>query len=493
MTDPTRPGGHGRLRWVPVGLTSIAEASWIAVLSGLIDGSAHRGPGLGLGPLVPIVVAGVVLARYGMRRLGGRWPVAGLALTGAACFAGIVAAPVVAGTLRWLGFGVDPGAAALDPGGVVAGLAALRGFAHAGLPLDGRRLDRLLVGGIVTIALAALAGGLLPAPFHEAFLAEATRDGLVFAAAAVLALSLARLTAAGSGTGADWPRNPVWLAMVVTVVGAILLAAIPIARLVGPVIEVIAGVALGPILIVGLVAGWSRRTALLIVRVLLVGGVVLLLIAALSGHDITTPLPQGLPGDVAGAPTGTAEPVVVIGLGALVALGAVAVLLLIRAWMASIPSDAGAELDTRTIDRGPAAGAGVRARARMSLRGAPRDAVAAYRALLRDLERRPGVRRQPAESPQEHARRLRAGGIGSLSLDLLAADYALARFGSVGLSPAEDRRGVRRWRRLRRDLRPDAPRSAAEGGPALEEPLGVEALDADDLPSLGRAPDDREA
>ena len=492
MTGPRRTVGQGRLRWVPVGLAAVAEASWIAVLGGLIDGIAHRGPSLGLGPLVPIVLGGIVLARYGMPRLRGRWPVTGLALASAASVAGVLAAPAVRVALGAAVSGVDPAAAALDPGGVVAGLAVLRGFAHAGLPLDGRRLDRLLVGGIVTIALAALVGGLLPAPFRDPFLAEATSDGLVFAATAVLALSLARLTAAGTGTGADWPRNPVWLATVVTVIALILLAAIPIARVVGPIVEIVAGVALGPILIVGLVAGWSRRTALLIVRVLLVGGVVILLIAALSGHGVTTPLPQGAQGDATSAPSGSADPLVLLGLGALAALGGVAVLLLIRAWMGSIPSDKGAELDTRSIDRGPVAGAAARPRTLLSFRRAPRDAVAAYRALLHDLDRIPGIRRDAAESPQEHARRLRTQGGGNLGLDLLAADYALARFGSVALSSAEDRRGVRRWRRLRRELRP-APRSAAEGGPPLEQPLRIEALDPDDLPTLGRAPDDREA
>jgi hypothetical protein len=62
------------------------------------------------------------------------------------------------------------------------------------------------------------------------------------------------------------------------------------------------------------------------------------------------------------------------------------------------------------------------------------------------------VRRDPSETPAEHARRLRGDGVGALSLDLLAADYALARFGGLGLGEREDRRAVGRWRQLRTRL-----------------------------------------
>jgi hypothetical protein len=44
-----------------------------------------------------------------------------------------------------------------------------------------------------------------------------------------------------------------------------------------------------------------------------------------------------------------------------------------------------------------------------------------------------------------------------LSLDLLAADYALARYGGVDLPPREDVKAVSRWRSLRRRLRAPRP------------------------------------
>ena len=83
---------------------------------------------------------------------------------------------------------------------------------------------------------------------------------------------------------------------------------------------------------------------------------------------------------------------------------------------------------------------------------APVDAVAAYRALLDDLDGRPPVAREPGETPAEHARRLRAAGHGGLGLDLLAADYGLVRFGGAALTPAETRRALGRAERLRQVL-----------------------------------------
>ena len=46
-----------------------------------------------------------------------------------------------------------------------------------------------------------------------------------------------------------------------------------------------------------------------------------------------------------------------------------------------------------------------------------------------------------------------------LALNLLAADYGLAEFGAVELTPTENRRAVGRWRLLRRQLQatPEEP------------------------------------
>ena len=93
----------------------------------------------------------------------------------------------------------------------------------------------------------------------------------------------------------------------------------------------------------------------------------------------------------------------------------------------------------------------------------PADAVAAYRLLLEDLAPHPAVRRDEGETPAEHAGRLRGAGSGGLSLDLLAADYGLVRFGEVRLSEAEERRAIDRASSLRRRLLAQVGSSTAAG------------------------------
>jgi hypothetical protein len=66
---------------------------------------------------------------------------------------------------------------------------------------------------------------------------------------------------------------------------------------------------------------------------------------------------------------------------------------------------------------------------------------------------------------------MRAIGRADLSLDLLAADYALARYGGQPLPDRENRRGVTRWRRLRNAL-PTPPPGwiAPSDGPGSRAP-----------------------
>jgi hypothetical protein len=108
--------------------------------------------------------------------------------------------------------------------------------------------------------------------------------------------------------------------------------------------------------------------------------------------------------------------------------------------------------ETRSIDRGGEPAQLTRRRGRFGRRADPSTAVEAYLALVDDLRRHPDVRREDAETPTAHAARIRSSGRPAFALDLLAADYALARYGDLTLSPGEDRRAVGRWRMLRRAL-----------------------------------------
>src|SRR5262249_53924171 len=131
----------------------------------------------------------------------------------------------------------------------------------------------------------------------------------------------------------------------------------------------------------------------------------------------------------------------------------VCVLVLVALWMRRTqPIELDVE-ETRTIDRGTDADAPLPRRRRFGRWAEPRTAVEAYIALVEDLARQDGVRRELAETPAAHAARLRAAGAASaLSLDLLAADYALVQYGEIPLRASEHKRAVARWRRLRRSL-----------------------------------------
>jgi hypothetical protein len=140
-------------------------------------------------------------------------------------------------------------------------------------------------------------------------------------------------------------------------------------------------------------------------------------------------------------------------LGGLVLLGiVVAILVLVTLWMKRTRPPEGGLLEERSIDAGGDPFLPPRRWRRLGRRTAPTNAAAAYVALVDDLDRHLDVRRAPSETPGEHAARLRSIGRADLSLDLLAADYALARYGGATLSSTEDRRAIGRWRRLRKRI-----------------------------------------
>jgi hypothetical protein len=163
--------------------------------------------------------------------------------------------------------------------------------------------------------------------------------------------------------------------------------------------------------------------------------------------------PNPAPGAAAGqGRPSVADQVMTISLGGLLLIAAViGILVLAALWLERTrpPADDLVE-ETRTIDRGAGNATPRRPRRRRFGRVAtPADAAAAYVALVRDLDDHRAVRRVAGETPAEHAARLRSAGLSPLSLDLLAADYALARYAGVRLPPREDSRAVRRWRSLR--------------------------------------------
>jgi hypothetical protein len=447
--SPMRPvhvSTHDFLEIAPVALVIVAEAAWVSVVGGFIQEVRLQAPVLGIPALTAFVAGGLIAARTLGPRLGRWWAVVGFGLS------------VAAGLLGWL-FAPDARAALAggdlrtaigeNPGGWVAGLAVLRGYANARFPLSAATCARMLRLGIPGLAVIALVGGAVAQPWRGIFLADTLVAAVVFVTCGTFALAFARQQTVGVGLHMDWRRNRSWVALLVGAVGIATAVALASAGVVGAAIPVLIGLALGPLLIVGLVFGTNRGTVRIIGYAVAGAVLVYAFISAFASTQTAQPPPDG--GN--GLPTTPkTNPTVIVGLGGLgLLIAIVAILILIRVWMGQMkPMEADVD-EIRVIDHGDAPTGAVR-RPHRRRHASPVDATGAYLALIEEIDHRPAVRREPFETPAEHARRLRGDGHGALALDLLAADYSLARFGGVGLSEGEDRRAVARWRTLRARL-----------------------------------------
>lgn len=443
---------------VAVGL---AEGGWVAVLYLLVDAVARVHAPFGLPVFAVVAGATCVLAdrldRLSTSRLA---VIVGLLVGG-----GLVGLALTAGRLIAAG-SIDPGAVlADDPGAALIGLAALRGFIRAGAIRDPAEAARPLFAGLIGLSVAWVFGGALSEPMRSVFRAGAVVPTLGFVVGGLTAAGLARSALAASDAGFDPRANRSWLVVLVGSTAALGLAGLPIGVGLERVMAALIAwpLAVPLLFVVGFVArivvpsrkGVLRRTGAFTVGPLLFLAGLALLAALLPqrGAGPQAEQPAG-PGGAASEPT---TPF----FDAILALAAIAVvvavlLFLARAWRRNLgPPErpGGAERHGRAFgstetdqDGRP----GLRARlGRFVRHGRPTDAVAAYLAALRSLQPDDELRRDPAETPAAHARRLRQAGAGTLELDLLAADYELARWGGRRLSDAEDRRAVGRWERFR--------------------------------------------
>jgi hypothetical protein len=451
-----------RLRPLPVVFAITAEAAWVWVAAGLVQEYALSPVGIGLAPLVVVVAAGAVASHLLAGRVGARWP---LVATGLAMAVGAVGWLAAEEARAALADGAPARALGLNPGGWLAAVAFVRGYRHARLPLHEGTLATMVALGVPGLAFAALVGGMIAEPFRSRFLADALLGATLFAASSTVALALARLSAAGADAGFDWRRNPPWLLVVVVLIAAVAIVAPPAAAVAGPLITLLIGLIAGPLLVVALVVGFTRRTAWFM---FIAGGVTLVyvgLVALFLGDPAEPPADAG--SGVAVIPPERATEDALAVAGFILLLAAVAIAILVRLWMRRTPEADADPDETRTIDRGETIRPLARRRRRWRV-SAPTDAVSAYRALDAELARHAPVARERGETPAEHARRLRTAGDADLGLELLAADYALVRFGGVELSAAEEHRAVERWRRLRRlaagrSARRTVPRGGQEG------------------------------
>jgi hypothetical protein len=468
---PARPAPLTATDVVPLVLVVFGEAAWISVIGGLFQEFTLRDTILGLPVMAVFVAAGVVIARVAGPRLGDRWPVVAFVLVIVASIIGLLASPEARGALL-----SGPAATvATHPGGLLAGLALLRGFAHARLPLAEDTVANLFAIGLPGIAAAAAVGGAIGEPIRSRFLEATFVAAVVFVGSAVLALAIARIDAMGLDSGFDWRRNPSWLLLAIVLIAAALTLALPLAAMAGTLLSIGVSVALWPLLALGLVSGFDQVIRRVFLFFLAVVGV-LIVIVRLFGREGVPPPP---PDDATITPAQSAstfDQLASMGIGGLLLfVVVVGSLILIALWMRRVRPTTDVIGETRVIDATPEGTPARRRRILFRRRPTPTNAVEAYVALVDELDRHDHVRRVASETPASHAARLRAGGHDALGLDLLAADYALARYGGATLTEREDQRAIGRWRILRRRLRDwGGRRGGTATAPDREVPVDVE-------------------
>ena len=425
---------------------SFLEASWITLVYVLVESLAASGAA----PLSMLTFAGAAVAGMGFVRwsTGGRrpyrTPLAAIAVA-VALFGWLVPlGPAAAADLL-----DDPAFAfGMHPGGILLGLAFVRGTAHATRVDDEGIAEFALGPGLAAVAglwvLLAASGGTAVAWVADAAFAAT----LTYVTAGLLSIGLARL-ADLRGAGVRDADRRIWGGVLVGVIVLLLVVTLPLAMILGvPMGGAVRGaaeVAAGVFVIVAIPFIWVGAllgTALFLAIEFLRG---------LAGGRATDP------GDFTGGPLVDWQVLLGAGHQEGLALGVIPLVvalvvafLVIRAFV-SRPRRAvvdGEVVEIRELQRPT----GMRFRAprlrtpRRHL--APRTASEAYLASLELLAGRPESARLTSETPTEHARRIRADPLGG-PLGRLAADYALAEFGNRKLTLSEHRRAIERWRQLR--------------------------------------------
>ena len=422
------------VRVVPWIAAAVAEGAWIAVVAaGISIGVLRLDASPGVLPFAMAAGLGIAVAR----------PTSAGTTTASA--AGIIAV-LAAGLLGWLAdpsvrsalaAGEVPASPIAATSGLLLAFAAWRGTRHRNPDTEDLAVSSLLAWGVPGLAIPWLLGT-ISATTRQAFAAEALPATLVFVAAGLAAIGLLRLDAVSREAGVEWRSRRAWVALIAGVVAFVLLLGVPAA--------ILLDVPLGSLFrsVVDPIARLGEAAA----------GVVAGVVDQLGPENPAPPPPGPQPGTSPGLSTLLGIVAVLVGvllLGILV-LGVAA---LARGRRRGAPQESvpPPERETRRIILPRFALHLARPRIGRVARlvtDRPRTAADAYATLMADRAVDPETARRPSETPATHARRLRGEGRGAWGLDLLAADYALERYRGARLSAAENRRGVARWRRLRR-------------------------------------------
>ncbi len=423
----------------------VAEGAWLSVvylaLQGATGGGAHP---LGLVPMSGVVAIGILLARTTER-----WRRSTEVFVVAVVMAAALGVMASAAARDQVGAGIAVVLGA-HIGGLVLGLALVRGYSYRDVGDSEDVIDRLLRVGALGLIVPWVIGLSLAEPARSDFITAAFFGTVIFVGAALVALAGARLRALGDEAGFDWRAGRAWLGTVSVVVIALIILMVPSAFILGAPVSVAIRELIAPVVIFL----WSIPVAAgSIVATLLspffgfVGPMVFGFLSSVQGMLGTAQPPTQTSPSAAGGGLPWIPEVVLAGV------------LLFVAWLLRRIARRRKKQRAAAVDDPSDRRSVVIPIAlphphlpRFHIPGvhrAPRDAVAAYLRVLDEMALDTELARRPEETPHDHALRLRPSARAGLALDLLAADYELARFGAVALTPAENRRAIGRWRRLR--------------------------------------------
>ena len=426
-------------------LAIVAEGAWLTVVYIAVETAIDGRPPL-LGTLELAAAAG--LFAVAVRRRWLRPDEAPLRFYAALLAVGLVgwlwSAEARAPALR----GEVASAVGLHPGGWLLLIAAMRGVGR-GVEIDDRALTRLVLVGVPALAVPWTLGQLGSGELRPTFVEGAFVGSLTFVATGFMAAGLARLSEIGRETGVDWRRNRSWLGTVLGVLALVLAIGLPAAWLLGLPVDAVARGLVGPV--VSLI-GYAF---LALAFVAAIGSAALYEVLSRIGIVLPAPMTADELDRLPEVREYTIDqlqgPLATIAIVWL--LVAVLAIVVIRTWIRRRARGVahGIREERRIVFPQRAFRLKVPSlavsRGRKSISAA--DGATAYLAALGELEaHRQDAARRPTETPRDHARRVAIG-----EIRLLQADYALARYRGRALTPAEDRRAVARFSRLRARLR----------------------------------------
>jgi hypothetical protein len=432
-------------------LQVLAEGGWIAVLYAAIQALAGSYPRIGPIELAILAGAGMAWARRS------RWRSAAVEAIG------LPVLVVLGGAAGWflapdvrseLVAGAPLVALQLHLPGWIAGLAVIRGAAHADPEDDEVSGDVLLRWVVPGLAIPWFIGQVLTAPVvRPAFTAAAFTGTMVFIGGSFAAMGLARLEAVRAETGSDWRRNRTWLAVVGVTAALLMVIGIPAAALLGVPLQALTAMLYGPIRLVFLL-GLLLMTPVILAAAALAEALQAIIPKGVKLPAITLPNLNAAPQE----PTSAAPTIIFYVIVALLVTLEVALV----AWVIYLRWQERRRLqraiqetfEERAIVIPPAEPApratGV-ARGRARPHGAGPEG--AYLAALDLLAGEDRWTRHAEETPAAHARRVRAAGLTEPAFGRLAVAYQLARYAGRELPEPEARRAALRLGRLRTWLR----------------------------------------